>query len=1002
MAIYKSSHHYPSLSEVDFNQINEFSCQVNTSGESVQAYKIQFLSGRGDEVIFDGDNNDKKGTNLKKPVKNKGFLKVLDSAFKDKNRLINGKDYQWGVRTYAAPIGATEQPKTLVCNGFLVGSTQYVIWVNLDTDNETKENMNNLLQYDRYIEFKIPKDEITSKILPFAPTYDTDVIYPPEPNDPSKNYYVQRMKIDWVEKELGKDKKITKIETEENFEYNFVDGTQFSIYLCSDQHTPNSIYVDPNDIIEPSNYIVIYNSKTEYDNAKNDTDNANDPTKGVIRNTLRKIFGYSSDTGEIRVQEAYGDENDPVPVNGNYYRIFEYDMVNKTYTEKTGSIEQVIGGSPLKDSNNLFKVYSNKWTSPNAEDNRLFIQPNINIKIDRTNYNEIVFDDGTRIDIIPDDTDEDEDDTFEKLDNTQWLLKGKRIGLVSGSGDLYNTQTGTNNILPKTNYSVYTDFMDSSPYNVFYAREAPLLRITYTNTNNPRDRIENIMDSLNTSEIAVIGYRDILFRTAWIYNDETTPLQDVKYYQYKLYDEDGDLIAQSEQIYSTDLFEENGKLKTIMSWDFKGLESGSSQEFPRYYTIELMVVDEYGETFRSNEQVKVYYKIKDDFIPLTVDIDCEERAIIVEANAPVYAKSSDSGNKVTVDEKDIMATYLQIPAGEVLNYTTVVSDEEQEISIIITENMSLLTKFQISPDFIDTIPVGGELEIIKFASKRYIDKEKTIYVNDTYKFTIGSFISFYVDAEGNYVKNNNQFKLKWYKNNEELPLNCFSGKNYMDLTLLFEGFTAITQIKSAIQEKGNIAVIQLTEDDISKMNSNNIFSFVYTALTKSYPSLVVNGKIIDGTKILLKDVYDSKGNNLSSRFYSSGIYIYSSIKGWEPDLSTEYIFIDNLKYVSHLVDENGQTIPVTKDSLGIPDVCWNEETQSFLWVDTVVDENGNEVLDENNNPVLYDFIWIENNHINSKNKETLEKTWFTMYFTSDNTKGENQYNCNITLEGKEE
>ena len=107
MAIYKPSNFTPSLTEIDLNQNNEFSCQVNTSGESVQAYKIQILSGRGDEVVLDGNNNDKNGTNLERPIKNKGFLKISDSSF-DKSKLTNGKDYQWGIRTYGAPIGSKE------------------------------------------------------------------------------------------------------------------------------------------------------------------------------------------------------------------------------------------------------------------------------------------------------------------------------------------------------------------------------------------------------------------------------------------------------------------------------------------------------------------------------------------------------------------------------------------------------------------------------------------------------------------------------------------------------------------------------------------------------------------------------------------------------------------------------------------------------------------------------------------------------------------------------
>ena len=80
-----------------------------------------------------------------------------------------------------------------------------------------------------------------------------------------------------------------------------------------------------------------------------------------------------------------------MPVNGNYYRIFEYDMVNKTYTEKTGTVEQVIGGKAIEDV--YFKVYSNKWSGNGNINNRLFIQPNINIKTDKyvssNNANEV-------------------------------------------------------------------------------------------------------------------------------------------------------------------------------------------------------------------------------------------------------------------------------------------------------------------------------------------------------------------------------------------------------------------------------------------------------------------------------------------------------------------------------------------------------------------------------------------------------------------------------------
>ncbi len=75
--------------------------------------------------------------------------------------------------------------------------------------------------------------------------------------------------------------------------------------------------------------------------------------------------------------------------------------------------------------------------------------------------------------------------------------------------------------------------MDSAPYSVFYARKAPSLRIGYTNLNKKST-------SLGKDEI--VNYRDIYFRTPWQYSDSSIPKQDVKYYHYKLYDEDNTLI----------------------------------------------------------------------------------------------------------------------------------------------------------------------------------------------------------------------------------------------------------------------------------------------------------------------------------------------------------------------------------------------------------------------------------------------------------------------------
>ena len=99
----------------------------------------------------------------------------------------------------------------------------------------------------------------------------------------------------------------------------------------------------------------------------------------------------------------------------------------------------------------------------------MFIQPNINIKTDETNPNEIDFDnDGVRLDIVKRESSsviprKITDITFNKLDNTQWLLS------------YFNDTDSAKNVVvtPKTYYKVYSDFMDSSPNGVFYARKTP-------------------------------------------------------------------------------------------------------------------------------------------------------------------------------------------------------------------------------------------------------------------------------------------------------------------------------------------------------------------------------------------------------------------------------------------------------------------------------------------------------------------------------------------------
>ena len=42
--------------------------------------------------------------------------------------------------------------------------------------------------------------------------------------------FIERKQISWVEKELGWDKNFTKIELEDEFTYNYINGTEFKIF----------------------------------------------------------------------------------------------------------------------------------------------------------------------------------------------------------------------------------------------------------------------------------------------------------------------------------------------------------------------------------------------------------------------------------------------------------------------------------------------------------------------------------------------------------------------------------------------------------------------------------------------------------------------------------------------------------------------------------------------------------------------------------------------------
>lgn len=945
MAVYKPSQFNPSLEEIDVKEKNTFSCQVNTSGSSIQAYKMEVLSLDGSETIYEGP-----AANLNPPALNKARINI-DGADAQAN-LVNGKDYQWGARVYDVEVGSTAQPKTLVCSGYLVGSTRYVLWTN--TDNVS--NVDDLV-LDRWIEFR---------------TTGQDAFLPvPEPNTDNMvlptGTYRQRLQISWVETELGWNKNFIKIEMTDSFDYNYKDGTQFYVYLCSDEHTYNSVFCDPSDVIERGQYIEIYSGTT-------------------LVESKHKITGYSETTGEIRVVEPFSS----VPLNGQTIKIYSYDRINDTYEEKTLKSSSIVGGAPVSGT---FKILNNRWDSTAK---RLFVQPNINIKSDATNPNEIVFDNNNaRIDInkttsttiVPRKV---TDTTFDRLDNTQWLL-------TSGT-------TATSiipPITPKSYYKVYTDFMDAAPYSVFYARTTPTISIEFKNANEILNPDGTYVDNPFIDVEGTVGWRDIIFDTIWTQAENV----EIKYYHYYLYhgsDEYRVLIGESEDVYNAD-----------RTWVFKGLASGTETS-PEEYTIKIEFVDQYDKKFSQENTFGVYYQIITGVIPLDVSVNCDEHGITVIPIAPVYALSenvSDILQTVTDENLDSETDYLHIPATYVLNYTHV--EDEEETRLVFTPNFSYFTQFQLTKDFF-SIYSGGQQSVvfkISHATKKdgtepkdyilkigsfepyYLEREVTEYRfesedGSTYLVTsaddiaLVSFPQEHTDllgthsdgsvwtwdgfiitityegkeytinkeetkysSSGVYRLNKNVLKFRLYEEDNEEPLKCFDGKDYYDIVAndVNKVLKIPTKIKYALQSASYGTY--KTYDYLPRPYAGS------TELERGVNYMSVNDIVYNGVT------------------YKAGIiYQWNGLAAYNAITDTEYIYIETLDQVEG----------ATYESLGVPENAQYEDGNTVGWRCKYEGDNPKEGETWDTSD---DNIWVDGIILMNQNLNYLITKWFKFYMT---------------------
>ena len=830
MAVYKPSQFIPSLDEIDANQNNTFSCQVNTSGNPAKAYKLDILSIDGETTIYDG-----AATNLSSQVLNKGRLQIpnVSNTTSGMSKLVNGKDYQWGARIYDAIVGSTAQPKTLVCSGYLVGSTRYVLWTT--TDYTTTPDA---LVMDRWIEFNMSNQ---SNYLPVPIPNPDNMVLP-------TGAYRERKQISWVENELGWNKNFIKIELEEPFTYNYKDETEFQVYLCSDQHTQTSVFIDPNDVIERGYYIEIYT-----------------PDGQTLLETKRKIMGYGESTGEVRVQDPFNS----IPVNGQIFKIYSYDYVTATYTEQSFTSSNKVGGAPVAGT---FKVVNNRWDSSKKQ---LFIQPNVNIKTDITNPNEIVFDNnGARVDInktisttvVPRKT---TDTTFNPLDNSQWLL-------TSGTSPTSIIPS----VSPKSYYKVYSDFMDTFPFSVFYARTTPTRVLQFKNANEMVG-VDNPFITVNND--TAINWRDVTFNTTWNQIEGV----EVKYYHYYLYDTNGDLVIESDDIYNS-----------IMEWTFRGLTSGTETQ-PEHYSIKIKIVDQYDKEFTNEASFLVYYEVEQGIIPLDVSLNCDEHGMLVVPQAPVYVLTKDDGNMPTVDSRDLnsIEDYLQIPAGEVLNY--VCMDDAEQTPIVITPDFSYFTKFQLTADFLKNIKKNNEETILKIAHATDIS---TGVAKDSveYSLKIGGFETFYQDDNGVFHLNPNVGQIKLYKENNVTPIACFDGKSFYDL---FENdvdkkLKKPTKVKYALQDASYGAY--KSYEYLPRPYAGNLelnTDTIYTALNDS----IFSGEI-----------------------YRAGVlYKWNGGNGYVQVTDSQYVYVETLNQVEG----------ATYDSLGVPETCRSSDNITVGWTE---------------------------------------------------------------------
>lgn len=317
---------------------------------------------------------------------------------------------------------------------------------------------------------------------------------------------------------------------------------------------------------------------------------------------LYKIIGYDEDSGEIRLENnVYRTLTDT-----DVYEIWErYEESGETSTEyytrrlpQASAIDDFLKvGGEIKANIKCCNSYL-----PSAENGKIYIQPNINMKTDENFNPRLIFENGDIVDVLYDyDLNENRDyskrdKSINKLDNSQWIISTQNTPYPIECGSVY---------------SIYECFADSVPENYFYARSLSNISVKYCDSSAYNN--DNV-DSYKTLGDDVIGKKIVMRCMNGTFKGIYTGITPIRKYRYKLFDENDDIVVDTEDIYANNLlFSYNGFANDLL------------------YTLQLEVEDQLGYIYHYSQSFYTQYTVFNNIIQNNIQI-----------------KPSDEGNGLTI------------------------------------------------------------------------------------------------------------------------------------------------------------------------------------------------------------------------------------------------------------------------------------------------------------------------------------------------------------------